>query len=709
MFRNFMKALLKLVFRVRVEGDAGPLHDPRVLIVANHESFLDGLLLALFIPVESTFIVHTQVLRKPLFRWFLKHIRHLAVDPTSPLAIRTALRAVEAGERVVIFPEGRITNTGSLMKVYDGGAFVAAKSGATVVAVRIHGAGQSYFSRLAGLFPRRLFPRITLSIQPATRIPMPAAGSAKERRRKSGEAMRDVLLEMLVATRPRTTLYQAFLNSAANFGRRYPLLQDINMTEEHYGALTRMSVGLGRLLARHSRPDEAVGVLLPNAVVTLGLILALWREGRVPAMLNYTAGAEGMGAACTAAQVKLVVSSRAFVEKAKLADTVARIPNVQVLYLEDLRRELGLIDKLAILFLSRFPRLGAHPAKPRDPAAILFTSGSEGKPKGVVHSHNSILANIAQVRSVGDFMPTDRFLVALPLFHSFGFTCGAMLPLIAGCKSFLYPSPLHYRVIPELVYDRNCTVLFGTNTFLANYGKYAHPYDFGRLRYVVAGAEKLRDEVRQLWMDKFGLRVLEGYGVTECAPVIAVNVPQANRRGTVGRLLPGMRRRLEPVEGIADGSRLVVTGPNVMLGYLRYERPGALEVPKHAEETGWYDTGDIVAFDEDGFISIKGRAKRFAKLGGEMVSLEVVEQLAQKAAPEQQHAVVTRADAAKGEALVLYTTASDLKRDALLAAARATGLPELAVPRDIRYLDKLPLLGTGKVDYVTLKTMQEAT
>ncbi len=706
MFKRIMRYLLKLVFRVRVEGDTHPLHDERVLIVTNHESFLDGLLLALFLPVETTFIVHTQVLRKPLFRWFLKHIRHLAVDPTSPLAIRAALRAVEAGERVVIFPEGRITNTGSLMKVYDGGAFVAAKSGATVVPTRIHGAGQSYFSRLAGLFPRRLFPRITLSIQPPTRIPMPTVGTAKERRRKAGEAMRDVLLEMLVATRPRTTLYRAFLDSVSTFGRRYPLLQDINLTEETYGALTRMSIGLGRLISRKTEPDEAVGVLLPNAVVTLGLVLSLWRTGRIPAMLNYTAGADGMSAACTAAKVKRVVTSHAFLEKAKLTDTIARLTGLELIYLEDLRGELNWIDKLAVLFLSRFPRLAVHRSEARDPAVILFTSGSEGKPKGVVHSHNSILANIAQVRSISDFMPTDRFLVALPLFHSFGFTCGAMLPLIAGCKSFLYPSPLHYRIIPELVYDRNCTVLFGTNTFLANYGKFAHPYDFGRLRYVVAGAEKLRDEVRQLWVDKFGLRVLEGYGVTECAPVIAVNVPQANRRGSVGRLLPGMHRRLEPVEGIAAGGRLVVSGPNLMLGYLRFERPGILENPKFMDEPGWYDTGDIVAVDADGFIAIQGRAKRFAKLGGEMVSLEVVEQIATRAAPDHQHAVITRADASKGEALVLFTTASDLTRDALLRVARSGGLPELAVPRDIRHLDKLPLLGTGKVDYVTLTSMQ---
>jgi acyl-[acyl-carrier-protein]-phospholipid O-acyltransferase/long-chain-fatty-acid--[acyl-carrier-protein] ligase len=321
----------------------------------------------------------------------------------------------------------------------------------------------------------------------------------------------------------------------------------------------------------------------------------------------------------------------------------------------------------------------------------------------VVHNHRGILANIAQIRAVIDFSPSDKFMIALPLFHAFGFTCGAIMPLVTGSTMFLYPSPLHYRIIPEIIYDRGCTVLFGTSTFLGNYARFAHPYDFYKLRYVVAGAEKLNEEVRKTWMEKFGIRILEGYGATECAPVLAVNTPMACRNGTVGPLLPGLEPKLEAVPGIAQGGLLSVRGPNVMLGYYLYDNPGVLKAP----EGGWYSTGDIVDIDADGFVRILGRMKRFAKVAGEMVSLESVEQIANRAAPAGQHAASTQTDSQRGENILLYTTDAALTREALQTAARDIGSPELAVPRKIVVVKELPLLGTGKTDYVKLKQMAE--
>lgn len=708
--RNLIKGLMRhiaeLLFRVRVNGDL-PDECKRLLIVANHESFLDGLLLGLFLPLDPVFVVHTGVVRNPLFRLVLTLTDYLAVDPTSPMAMKKVIRLIEDGRPVVIFPEGRITTTGSLMKTYDGPAFVAAKTGATILPVRIDGAARSYFSRLAAHVPKRLFPQISLFLRPTTHIPMPVAPTARQRRRKAGEAMRRLMQDMIFATRPTQTLFEALLDAADIQGHRHALVEDLKQIEYSYRDLIKMALTLGRLTARHSAPGERIGLLLPNLAPTLGLIFGLSAHRRIAAMLNYTAGVDGMQAACTAAQIRTILTSRAFVEQAKLGDKLAALQGVRLLYLEELREALTLADKLwLMLWALPFPRTALPAGSPEDAAVVLFTSGSEGKPKGVVLSHRALLANIAQIRAVVDFSINDKILNALPLFHSFGLTAGGLLPVLTGAKVFLYPSPLHYRVIPELAYDRNCTVLLGTSTFLGNYAKFAHPYDFYRLRYVIAGAEKLATTVRDIWFEKFGIRIFEGYGATETAPVLAVNTPMAFRSGTVGQFLPGLQHQLVAVPGIPTGGMLHVKGPNLMSGYLRFEKPGVLETPTSSVGEGWYETGDVVELDDDGFVKIVGRVKRFAKVAGEMVSLEAVEKLA-LAASSASHAASTQPDPTRGETILLFTTDRSLTREKLQAAARDGGWPEIAVPRRIIAVDALPLLGTGKIDYVTLKAWAE--
>ncbi len=707
--RLLLRALFKLLFRLRIEGRLEGLAAERLLIIANHESFLDGLLLGVALPFDPVFVVHTGVTRSRFFRMVLSLVDYLAVDPTNPMAMKRILKLVESGRPVVIFPEGRITNTGSLMKVYDGPAFIAARTGAAVLPVRLDGPARSWFARTSGRYPKQFLPRITLTVLPTTHIAMPATGSAKQRRRQAGEAMRRVMQEMVFSARPKQTLFAAFAAAVAIHGRSRPLLEDMKQIELTSGELLRRALALGQAAARQSRPGETVGVLLPNLAATVALLFGLSARGRIPALLNYTAGADGLANACTAARLETVITSRRFIAAAKLEAALAGLAQQRLLYLEDLADHIGFIDKLWVLVAQYLP---APTSDPEAPAVVLFTSGSEGKPKGVVLSHRALLANIAQIRAVIDLSPEDKFLNALPMFHSFGLTGGTLLPILSGASVFVYPSPLHYRVIPELAYDRNCTVLLGTGTFLANYARFAHPYDFYRLRHVIAGAEKLADAVRATWFEKFGIRILEGYGATETAPVLAVNTPMAYRSGSVGQLLPGIAARLVAVPSIAGGGLLHVQGPNVMSGYYRYEQPGVLEPPASEVGPGWYCTGDIVEIDADGFVFIRGRVKRFAKIAGEMVSLEVVEKLAylatSAASPAGQHAASTRGDAQRGESIVLFTTDAALTRDALLAAARAGGTPEIAVPREIRVVEALPLLGTGKVDHVTLKKWAEA-
>lgn len=712
LFHFILRKIAALLYRVRVQGDLAGFSASRLLIVANHESFLDGLLLGLFLPVDPVFVVHTGIARIWYFRLILSLVDYLSVDPTSPMAMKQVVRLLEAGRPVVIFPEGRITLTGSLMKVYDGPAFIAAKTGATILPIRLDGTARTYFSRVSGKAPRCLFPKITISVQAPTRIAMPDEPKAKLRRRKAGEAMRHLMQDMLFASRPQQTLYSALCDAVEVHGRRHRLIEDMKQIEYHYQDLLKMTLMLARLVERavpEVKPGERIGLLLPNLAPTLSLVFGLSARRRVPSMLNYTAGTEGMQAACTAAKITVIVTSHAFVAQAKLVDKLAALEGIRIVYLEDLHETVSLTDKLwLILYALWFPRAFELHVSPEEPAVVLFTSGSEGKPKGVVLSHRALLANIAQVRTVIDFSPNDKVLNALPIFHSFGLTAGTLLPVLSGAGLFLYPSPLHYRIIPEIAYDRACTVLFGTNTFLANYGKFAHPYDFFRLRYVIAGAEKVTEPVRQLWFEKFGLRIFEGYGATETAPVLSVNTPMAYRTGTVGQFLPGIEYRLVPVPGIERGGMLHVRGPNVMTGYLKYDAPGVLQAPSSSEGEGWYETGDIVELDDDQFVRIVGRVKRFAKVAGEMVSLESIEKLANSVSPDKAHAASSQIDVQKGEALVLFTTDPALARETLILKARELGYPEIAVPRKVVFIEALPLLGTGKIDYVTLKQLAES-
>jgi acyl-[acyl-carrier-protein]-phospholipid O-acyltransferase/long-chain-fatty-acid--[acyl-carrier-protein] ligase len=699
--------LARLLFRVRVEGELTVAPGERLLLVANHESFLDGPLLGLFLPIEPVFVVNTEIAQRPFFNWFLALSEYLTVAPANPMAMKKVLRLVESGRPVMIFPEGRITLTGALMKIYDGPAFIAAKTGARIVPVRLEGTARSYFSRMAGNYPRRWFPRIRLSIQASQRIAMPTEGKARERRRYAGEQLRHIMQDMLMRSYPMRTLGRALVEAGSAYGWRRPVVEDMQSGSYRYRDMLKMSLALGRLMARHTEAGENVGVMSPNVAATLGLVLGLSIQGRIPALLNYTSGAEGLSAACLAAGIKTVFSSRAFLEKAKLEWVPGALPAARFIFVEDLKAELTRQDKLAIAWGLLFPRCAVPVGDPEQPAVVLFTSGSEGRPKGVVLPHRAILSNIAQILAVIDFTPEDKLLNALPIFHSFGLTAGALMPLFSGAQLLLYPSPLHYRVIPEVVYNHNCTLLMGTSTFLGHYAKQAHPFDFYRLRYVVSGAEKLSDAVRELWFEKFGIRLLDGYGATETAPVLAVNTPMAFKTGTVGQLLPNIEARLLPVPGIERGGELHVRGPNLMLGYYRPENPCVLEPPSSASGAGWHNTGDVVDIDAQGFVAIQGRVKRFAKIAGEMISLEAVERLALAASPERQHGALAQPDAQKGEVILLVSTDPELSPERLLHTARAQGFPELAVPRRLLYLEALPLLGSGKINYPKLKELCE--
>ncbi len=695
--RDLGALLFRLLFRAEVRGlENLPPAGTRMLITPNHGSLIDGPLLHAVLPIDAAFAVDTGIAQAWWAKPFMKLIRHYTLDPSRPLATRDLVHLVARGEPLVIFPEGRVTVTGSLMKVYDGAAMIADKGDAVVVPVRIEGAQRSHFGYLRSDQVKRVwFPKITISILPPVKLKIDDSLRGKLRRITAGAALQDVMIDTIVKTAMLDqTLFEGLAHAYRTHDTGKPIITDALGTSLTYRKLILGAQVLSHKLEASTAVGENIGVLLPNSAGVAVVLMALQTIGRVPAMLNFSAGAVSVLAAMKAAQVKTVLTSRTFIEKGKLDKLISAIgAEAALVCLEDVRGSVGIGDKLKGLLDGTAPRVKRSS---QDPAVILFTSGSEGTPKGVVLSHRNILANAAQALARVDANANDKVFNVLPVFHSFGMTGGLMMPLLAGIPIFMYPSPLHYRIVPELIYQTGATILFGTDTFLTGYARSAHPYDFHTLRLVLAGAEAVKDRTRAVYMERFGIRILEGYGVTETAPVLAMNTPMANRPGTVGRLSPLMEYKLEPVPGIEEGGRLLVRGPNVMLGYLRAENPGVLEpLPD-----GWHDTGDIVSIDSAGYITIKGRAKRFAKIAGEMVSLSTVESMAATLWPQAMSVAVSLPDARKGERIVLLTTQRDASRDAMQKQAKTVGASELSVPADIRVVDKVPLLGSGKTDYV---------
>jgi acyl-[acyl-carrier-protein]-phospholipid O-acyltransferase/long-chain-fatty-acid--[acyl-carrier-protein] ligase len=700
-----LSILYRILFRMEVKGiDNLNKAGPNLIIALNHVSFLDAGLAMSLRNQKPVFAIDVGISKLWWVRPFVKLTKAMPLDPTKPMGVRSLIDAVKAGNALIIFPEGRITVTGSLMKVYDGAAMIADKADAEIVPVRIEGLEQTPFSRLSkDQVRRKWFPKVRVTVLEPVKLTVDPEFKGRKRRQAAGAALYGLMSDLVFRTTSTDrTVVEAVIEAADTHGRSRVAVEDPVTGALSYKRLLAGAAILGAKLMPLAPQGRAVGVMLPNANGAVVTVLGLMSAGRVPAMINFTAGAANILTACKAAQIDVLVTSRAFVEKGKFATLIAVIENtVRIVYLEDIRAGITKGDKIRGLLNARKPLVTR---RPDDWAAILFTSGSEGVPKGVVLSHRNMMANAAQAAARIDFGREDKVFNVVPVFHSFGLTVGTILPLVSGVAIYLYPSPLHYRTVAELIYGVNATIMFGTDTFLSGYARVAHPYDFRSLRYILAGAEPVKEATRRTYMEKFGLRILEGYGVTETAPALALNTPMFNKFGTVGRVLPGMEARLEQVEGVEDGGRLYVRGPNVMLGYLRVDNPGVLEPPQE----GWHDTGDIVTMDEQGFVTIKGRARRFAKVGGEMISLAAVEALAAELWPNAPSAVCAVPDLRKGERLILLTEQKNATRSEFHSFAKAKHASDLMIPADVWVVEKLPMLGSGKVDIVAVgKLVQE--
>jgi acyl-[acyl-carrier-protein]-phospholipid O-acyltransferase/long-chain-fatty-acid--[acyl-carrier-protein] ligase len=602
----------------------------------------------------------------------------------------TLFKSVMAGQGIAcLYLPPQIEASSATMQLLEDAGTAAREANARIVPIFLRGTRFSLFSLLSReQAPRSLLPQVTITAGPEFSL----AGNHDD---GYSTAMVDGMARAKFdSVNLKVTLFEALVAAARLYGPSREILEDALGSRLTYGKLLIGVRALGVRLAADSKPGAAIGLMLPNSSGIVVALFAILSGGRVAALLNYTAGTASVLSALSTGNIGMVLTSKSFIEKADLGELVERIrqAGVKVVNIEDVRDAITRMEKAkAFLFWRR--RLVARNAE--DPAVILFTSGSEGTPKGVVLSSRSFMANAAQVDSRIDFSCTDTLFNVLPLFHSFGLLGGAFLPLFYGVRLFLYPSPLHYKLIPTVARKVAPTVMFGTDTFLNGYARAAKDGDFDSLRMIVAGAEAVKPETRKMYRERFGALIVEGYGMTECSPVVAVNSSTFSRDGTVGRLLAGMEMRIDPVEGIEEGGRLHVSGPNLMLGYMKDDRPGVLQL----RDGNWHDTGDIVSVDTDGFIAIKGRAKRFAKIAGEMISLGAVEMMVKQLWPEADHAAIAIPDKRRGERIVLITTQSPARKDELIAYSKRYGATEMMIPDDIVNVDAIPVLGSGKVDY----------
>ena len=602
-----------------------------------------------------------------------------------------------------------MTENGGLMKIYEAPGLAADKSGAPIVPVWIDGPQFGYFSKTKGKLPHRPLPRVTITVRKPVKFKLKDE-LRRQRDHISNEVymiMRDMCYD--AANNGNVSLFgmlmkAAKVNSKQGWFHRPKFFEDINRVPQSYKDIVIKSFVLGRFFKRMTNPGEHVAILLPNALANLCTLFGLSAYERVPVMLNFSVGSRNMVSMCNTAQVKLIITSHLFVRNAKLEEVVSdlREAGYKIFYLEDMRKHISLRDKIEAYIRYKAKRV-PHPDGGNKKAVILFTSGSEGAPKAVVLSHANIISNVDQLSCIETLTTRDILLNALPMFHSFGLTVGTFFPIFRGSKLFLYPSPLHYRVIAELSYEIGATALLGTDTFFRGYAKIAHPMDFRSIRIMYGGAEAVKPDTRNLWGERLGVSVKEAYGSTECAPVVTANNCIFNRFGSIGKLLPKIQHKIVPVDGIDKGGELWVKGPNVMLGYYMPENPGVL-VPL---KDGWYHTGDVVEIDEIGFVYIRDRIKRFAKVGGEMVSLNAVHETVVKTfeadGVEHAYGIVAVPHDTKGEQIVLATNNKKATIDRLHAYIKQNGLPELYLPRVIVYRDSLPVFATGKADNVTLK------
>lgn len=699
--RFFLWVLVKTLFRIRVVNPQNMPARGGALLVSNHVSHIDGILIEAAMPRETRFLIWKPYFELPALNWFLKRIHAIPVAEAprdAVQSIRAARQALADGQAVCIFAEGAVTRTGNMLPFKRGMEKIAAASGAPIVPVHMDRMWGSIFSFESGRFFRKWPKRIPYHVTISFGAPLPPDTPAHEVRQAIQELSADAVAYRKT---PADTLDRRFVRMAR---RRW---NDLAMADSTGRALTYgHALTAALLLARRLPAEPTIGVLLPASVGGALVNVAATLAGRVPVNLNFTAGPEALRYAISECGIRTVVTTRKM--------PVVDLPDgVNVLEIDDFGAKIGRFERFFAYFGAKFLPFRRR-TTPDSTATVVFSSGSTGIPKGVVLTHYNLLANIEGMGQLFWLTPHDRIAGVLPFFHSFGFTVTIWFPLVAGCGVVYHPNPTDARAIGDLVAQHRATLLLSTPTFCSTYTRKIAAEQFATLRYVLVGAEKLRAKVADAFREKFGVELLEGYGTTEMSPVVAVNAPTfeagkdtqiGNKPGTVGHPLPGVAARIvdpvtfEPLPPETEGL-LLVKGANRMSRYLNQPERTA-----DVLRDGWYITGDIAMLDAEGFLRITDRLSRFSKVGGEMVPHLRIEE----ALDDMPCAVTGVPDEHRGERLVLLYARPDLSPSEVWQRLAGTPLPRLWIPKreNIYCVDALPQLGTGKLDLRGVKLAAE--
>ena len=699
-----IRQLFKLFFKVKI-NDLNPYINSKkgTIFISNLTSYLDIFIYATFLPKKLIIILTKPKESNLLLNFLFKIFNIYLIESGRSSDIIKLVKKIKNGKKCLIFPESKPNYKGSIAKIYEDSLIIAQKTDSEIISINISNSQNSIFSKKLPYLRKKIFTRINIHFSKTMKVQLNKNLNRRDKRRFAKKQLFKIMSENYYdAIQKDKTLFSKLLETKNNIKNKV-IITDFNQTDITYNKLIIGSIILGKKISKQTKEEKKIGLLLPNISAAMVTFFALQLIGKIPAILNFSNGTDRLLGSIQNSRLKYIYSSKLFIKKAKLGKFIklAEEKNIKIIYLEDLKSEISTLNKITAVFKSNFitkylKKINKTTAD--DIAIILFTSGSEGNPKAVALTHRNINSNIAQLKSIIDFNPSDKAFNAMPIFHSFGLVIGSILPIFSGIKTYLYPSPIHYNKIPNLVYNFSATITFGTNYFLKKYSEFADNLDFSSVRYIFAGAEKITSDTKNIYFEKFGVRILEGYGATETSPVVCLNTPRSNKFNTIGQILPRITYKIEKIKNISEGGSLLVKADNVMKGYLDLKNP---ERVKEREE--YYNMGDVVRIDEDGHLIITGRIKRFIKIAGEMVSLNLIESYIRKISPNNNHAVISFIDSSSKENMSLFTDDKSLNLEKIIKIFKEKNIGTIFIPRNIEYEKNIPILNTGKIDYNKLE------